>query len=89
MKSRIKAYDRLVLEESTLQQELKLKRQRIGDHVLALKAKAQPAAIGMGIAKTILTRNGRQPAVQGGLDLVIDLVTKKLLFPCNIMETIR
>lgn len=80
MKNRMRAYDRLLLEESTLQQQLKLNRQKIGDHVQSLKAKAQPAAIGMGIAKSILTRNGRQPIAQGGLDLMIDLVTKRFLF---------
>ena len=80
MKNGMKAYDRLLLEETTLQQELKLTQQRIGAHMNSLKAKVQPAAIGVGIAKTIITRNGRQPIAQGGLDLLIDIVTKKLLF---------
>jgi hypothetical protein len=80
MKNGMKAYDQLLMDETLLQQELKLKQQAITGHVRSLKAKVQPAAIGMGIAKTILTRNGMQPIAQGGLDILIDLMTKKLLF---------
>ncbi len=80
MKNGMKAYDRLIMEEALLHHELKVKQQGIVAHAKVLKAKLQPASIGIGIAKTILTRNGRQPMAQGGLDMLIDVVTKRLLF---------
>lgn len=80
MKNRIQAYDRLLMEEDLLQQELTTRQQRIADRFQSLGALIQPAAIGIGLAKTILTRNDRQPAVQAGLGFFIDLVTGNLLF---------
>jgi hypothetical protein len=80
MRKEMRAYDKLLLEEQQLEEELKLHRQQMADKWQHLKASVQPAVIGMQLAQNALTRaKTNNTVLNTGVNFAIDLVVKKWL----------
>lgn len=78
MKKKMKAYDKLLLEEQQLEENLKFHRERIIDRWQHLKMSLQPAVIGMRLAENALTRaKTNNTVLNTGVNLAVDLVVNK------------
>jgi hypothetical protein len=72
----IRTYDDLLMEKQQLEQQLTLQKAEFRYHAGILKNKLNPVEKIAGVMKNITTPDTRNPLVNTGLNLIIDVVLK-------------